>query len=69
MSLQDQLESAEGHFRAAHAACERAKKRVKRRHGKPADIASAKKELARAERELADSLKEVRRLRRRALAA
>jgi hypothetical protein len=69
MSLKDQLESAESHFSAAHAACERAQKRVKRCHGKPADVANAKRELARAERELADALKEVRRLRRRALAA
>lgn len=68
MFITDQLESAESHFQSAHAACERARKRVRRCHGKPADIERAKKELARAERELADSLKAVRRLRRAAFA-
>lgn len=59
------LEAAEQRYAAAHAAHERAKRRMARHHGRPASLETAKKELARAERELEAALQEVRRLRNR----
>jgi hypothetical protein len=63
------LEMAEQRYALAHAQHERAKRRLARHHGKPATLETAKKELARAERELAAALQDVKRARQMAVRA